>query len=67
MVEEKEGAESGEEVNQEAFEYELREAGLHEKDNFQGILMSAPQEKRYTQVQIVEKQLINDFFNGERL
>eukprot|EP00965_Chrysotila_dentata_P024170 800954-Pleurochrysis_carterae.AAC.1 len=44
MVEE-EGEESEEDVNQEAFEYELREAGLHEEDSFQSVLMSAPQEK----------------------
>eukprot|EP00965_Chrysotila_dentata_P218866 6190812-Pleurochrysis_carterae.AAC.2 len=44
-----------------------RRRGVHKEDNFQNVLMSAPQEKVYTQNQIIEKQRIDDFLNGERL
>eukprot|EP00965_Chrysotila_dentata_P022958 760750-Pleurochrysis_carterae.AAC.1 len=67
MVEEKKGKESEEDVNEEVFLYELSEAGLHEEDSSQSVLMSASQEKRYTQTQIAKKQRNDDFLNGERL
>eukprot|EP00965_Chrysotila_dentata_P078267 2580163-Pleurochrysis_carterae.AAC.1 len=67
MVEEEEEGESGAEVNEEAYHFELGEAGLQEEDSFQSVLMSAPQKKVYTQTQIAGKQHTNDFLNGERL
>eukprot|EP00965_Chrysotila_dentata_P133935 4429438-Pleurochrysis_carterae.AAC.1 len=66
-MEEEEGEESEENVNQEAFQYELREAGLHEEDSFQNVLMSAPREKKYTQTRIDAEQRTNGFLNGKRL
>eukprot|EP00965_Chrysotila_dentata_P069724 2303290-Pleurochrysis_carterae.AAC.2 len=66
MVEE-EGEESEEDVDPKAFEEGLREAGSLEKDSFQSVLMSAPQEKKYTQTQIAAEQHNDDFLNGERL
>eukprot|EP00965_Chrysotila_dentata_P163094 5386425-Pleurochrysis_carterae.AAC.1 len=66
MVEE-EGEESEENVDPEAFEEGLREAGLIEEDSFQSVLMSAPQEKKYTQTQSAAEQHADGFLNGERL
>eukprot|EP00965_Chrysotila_dentata_P059069 1960511-Pleurochrysis_carterae.AAC.1 len=66
MVKE-EGEESEEDVDQEAFEEGLRAAGLYEEDSFQSVLMSASQEKKYTQTRIATEQHTDDFLNGERL
>eukprot|EP00965_Chrysotila_dentata_P136776 4523606-Pleurochrysis_carterae.AAC.2 len=40
---------------------------VRKEDYFQSVLMSAPREKTYSQIQIAEKQRINDFLNGKRL
>eukprot|EP00965_Chrysotila_dentata_P174813 5771133-Pleurochrysis_carterae.AAC.1 len=66
-MEEEEGEESEEDLDQEAFEEGLREAGLLEEDSFQNVLMSAPQEKKYMPTRIDAEQHNDGFLNGERL
>eukprot|EP00965_Chrysotila_dentata_P247323 6207684-Pleurochrysis_carterae.AAC.1 len=59
------GEESGEDVNEEAFLYGLREAGLYKEDSFQNVLMSASQKKKYTQTRIAAKKHADDFLKAK--